>query len=120
MLGKTNLENQVDKFLSEQAKLEEKCRRIVDLFNAQYSKKEVESFVDYLLKNSANTYNSDLKEFMEHYESNDKSAFTIKDIKTYLTLSKVHKNHMKNSELEENSTSFNTSNQEKNAEGHYE
>ena len=120
MLGNNDLESQVDKYLDKQAKLQAKSRQIVDLFNEQYSKKEVESFVDYLLKNSAKTYDSDLQEFIQHYESNDKDAFTEKDIKIYLTLSKVHKKHMKEPKSEEENNSSKAKDQDDSAEGNYE
>lgn len=119
MLGRNDLENQVDKYLKSYAKLEDKRKKIIDLFNEQYSKKEVKSSVDYLLQNMAETYAQDLLEFIVHYESTDKDVFTIKDIRTYITLSKVYKKQMK--EPKTNNSSLDTHDEQKeNAEGNYE
>ncbi len=121
MLGKSNLENQVDIYLKQQAKLDEKRKKIIDLFNEEYSKKEVTNLVDYLLENVADTYKLDLEKFIEHYESSDKNAFTIKDIKIYITLLKVHKKHMKEEKSKEKNNDLDT-NKEQNelAEGNDE
>lgn len=102
MLVKISLESQIDNYLNEQRKLENRRNKIIDSFNERYSKKEVKSYVDFLLQNVASTYSSDLQDFINHYGSEDKNTFTVKDIKTFLSLIKVYKNQMKEPILEEN------------------
>ena len=90
-----NLENEVDKYLEEQSKLDEKSRKLIDLFNKTYSKKEVAGIVEFLIENSADHYKNDIDEFKKHYESDIKSEFSVKDIKTFIALYKVYKDQMK-------------------------
>lgn len=109
-----NLEKEVDKYYAEQAKLNEKSRKLIDYFNQKYTKKEVTSIVQYLLENSADVYEEEIKKFKEHYESKNRGDFSPKDIKTFLTLFKVYKNQMKeptNEKLENKQT------KNRNAEG---
>ena len=90
-----NLEKEVDKYLRNQAKLDEQSKKLIDYFNKTYSKKEVACIVEFLIENSAGTYDEQIQEFKVHYESTIRGVFSVKDIKTFNTLFKVYKNQMK-------------------------
>ena len=110
MFGNYNLEKAVDKFLYEQGKLDEKSRQIIALFNKTYSKKEIESIVEFLIEYSASGYDEEIKEFKAHYESKIKGEFTVKDIKTFNTLLKVYNGQMKEPKSPKDQEDFNTQN----------
>lgn len=87
-----NLQQEVDKFLEERAKLEEKSEKIINWFTNEHIKSEVNNLVKYVDENGAPIHVSAINEFKEHYDSN---SLTADDIKTYLTVLKVHKKQMK-------------------------
>lgn len=115
MFENNNLEKAVGKFLNEQAKLDEKKNKIIDLFNEKYPKEDVESIVEFLLQISANIYHEDIEKFATHYISSNKDDLTVKDIKVFITLQKVYKSQMKEPNSPNDKGDYNKQNiQEKN------
>lgn len=93
-----SLERDVDKYLAKQAKLNEKSETIINQFLKDYSKPEIIDLMNYIINTGAPKHSMAIKEFQKHYEQN---ILKVEDIKSYLTLQKIHKDKMKEALKEE-------------------
>lgn len=100
-----SLAREVDKYLKKQAKLNEKSGKIIDVFLKQHVKSEVYEVLGYIETSGAPKHADIIKQFIEKYERN---TLSVEDVKSYLTVFKLHKNAMKETsniskeQLEEN------------------
>lgn len=96
-----SLQKEVDNLLKKQARIDEKTEKVIDKFLGTNEKAEIYSLIDFVITTGAPKHQILMKEFKEHYEKN---CLCLKDISTYLNITNVHKEQMKQSKKEENCT----------------
>lgn len=87
-----SLSRNVEKFLKKQAKLNQESEKIIDSFLELHPKPEVYSVMEYIESSGAPKHTEIIKKFVDNYEKNN---LCVEDVKSYLTVLKLHKNAMK-------------------------
>lgn len=89
-----SLSRDIEKHLKKQAKLNQESEKIIDSFLKLYPKKEVYSVMGYVESAEIPKHIETIKKFIKCYEDN---TLSVKDIKSYLTVFKLYKDLMKES-----------------------